>query len=195
MKRLIASLAFIALAGTTVYAQNKLIAQPKMTDISGWPKASQDAANEMINKYGPPQEWTSSMLIWYNNGPWAKTIVYNKEVPHNFPKPHTDVLQQWVGMAVREEKIDNIFQFDGSIMVDRTAGMVSAKCDKEAANFLALNLANDLANGNMSVINARDYMTKAVQAMDKSGDMDPLMKGLNFKGESLGDKDKVTIGR
>jgi hypothetical protein len=196
MKKLIASLALIAISGTTVFAQTTSKAANKAPNISGWPTASQNAANEMIKKYGNPHESTASMLVWYNNGPWAKTVVYNHEVAHNFPKPHTDVLQQWVGMAVTEGKVDNIFQFDGSIIVDRTAGMIGVKCDKEAANFMAANLAYDLANGNMSVINARDYMTKATEAMDKTGEMDPYMKGLNFKNNAnLGDKDQVTVGK
>ena len=39
---------------------------------------------------------------------------------------------------------------DGSVSVHRTVGEISAKCDFEGANFLALNLANDVITGKYS---------------------------------------------
>jgi transposase len=53
--------------------------------LSGKPK---EGARNMIKKYGLPNEATPSMLIWYNNGPWNKTIVHKEAIPHIFPKPH-----------------------------------------------------------------------------------------------------------
>ena len=57
---------------------------------------SQKSANQMIDKYGPPNEAIASRLIWYNNGPWKRTIVYRDEVLHNFPQLHSDVLEQFI---------------------------------------------------------------------------------------------------
>ena len=42
-------------------------------------------------------------------------------------------------------------------MVERTAGEVSARCHDEQANFLALNLMNDIVTGKKSVAEARRY--------------------------------------
>ena len=56
--------------------------------------------DQTISKYGAPNEATASRLIWYNTGPWKRTIVYRDEVPHNFPKPHTDVLEQFIDYHV-----------------------------------------------------------------------------------------------
>lgn len=53
--------------------------------ISIWSATSKEVANMMIKKYGNPQEATANMLIWYNNGPWKRTILFKKELPHNFP--------------------------------------------------------------------------------------------------------------
>lgn len=47
-------------------------------------------------KYGAPNEATATMLVSYNIGPWKKTIVYKEEIPDDFPKPHTDLLQQFL---------------------------------------------------------------------------------------------------
>jgi hypothetical protein len=41
-----------------------------------------------------------------NTGLWKRTIVYRDEVPHNFPKPHTDVLEQFVDYKVPVGKFD-----------------------------------------------------------------------------------------
>src|SRR6266536_1339278 len=57
----------------------------KMPDISSWPKASQMAAKMMMEKYGKPNETTQSMLVWYNNGTWKRTTIFNYEMPHHFP--------------------------------------------------------------------------------------------------------------
>ena len=55
--------------------------------IEQWPATSKMAAENTITFYGPPNEATPSRLIWYNNGPWKRTIAYRDEVPHDFPEP------------------------------------------------------------------------------------------------------------
>ena len=42
------------------------------------------------------------------------------------------------------ERTDDLAFFDGSVLVDRTRGELSARSDSEEANFLALNLAYDV---------------------------------------------------
>jgi hypothetical protein len=42
--------------------------------------------------------------------------------------------------------------FDGSVTFDRTQGTIGARCDLEANNFLALNLANDIVT-NKNLLN------------------------------------------
>ena len=37
--------------------------------------------------------------------------------------------------------------YDGSVILERTKGEMSAWCDLEGANFLAISLANDVASG------------------------------------------------
>ncbi|MBA3571911.1 MAG: hypothetical protein H0W34_08055 [Pyrinomonadaceae bacterium] len=37
------------------------------------------------------------------------------------------------------DRYDDMAQYDGSVVVERTTGMFSARCDKEEANFLAVN--------------------------------------------------------
>ncbi len=153
-----------------------------MSDLKMWPMASQMAAKDMMNKYGKPDEMTPTMLVWNNNGPWAKTVVFKMEYPHNFPMPHTDLLQQWISHKVPTNKLDELAKYDGSVVVERTTGMISARCDKEGANFLALNLAHDIIMGKRTVEEAREMYGAEIMKM-KAGQMTDYTKGLMFSAE------------
>ncbi|HEU4749140.1 MAG TPA: hypothetical protein VFS56_11610 [Gemmatimonadaceae bacterium] len=132
--------------------------------IAGWPKASRDAAQHMIGKYGPPNETTPTMLVWYATGPWKRTIISREEVPHSFPKQHTDVMEQFVDYRVPPDKFDELAAYDGSVIVERTKGELSARCDKEEMNFLAVNLANDVVTGRRTAEQARDEYARQAMA-------------------------------
>lgn len=148
--------------------------------ITSWPQASRMAAMDMMQKYGPPQEVTASMLMWRNNGPWKWTRVSRDTIPHSFPMPHPDLLEQAIDYQVPLGKYDDLARYDGSVMVKRTAGELSAQCDKEGANFLAINLAHDVATGRKSVEQARAYYASAMQRFMRSNQMDPYMTGIKF---------------
>lgn len=174
----IATLATVALmaAGTTVSGQmpghemdNSQMGRMNRGQmekmLSDWPAASREAAMFMMKKYGSPAARTSDMIIWGKTGPWKRTIVYKMEHPHNFPGPHTDVMQQWIDMKVPVEMFTTLAQYDGSVVVERTAGEISARCDKEGANFLALNLANEIISGRRTVADARRMYGQQIMAM------------------------------
>jgi hypothetical protein len=162
--------------------------------IATWPETSKMAGNAMIQKYGPPNETTESMLMWHGKGPWTHTIVYREPVQHNFPVPHEDALQQFINYEVPADKFDELAEYDGSVVAERTNGLLSARCDKEGANFLALNLANDIITGEKSVEEAREFYGATIKA--KMGDESPeYMGGLVFdvaQGETA-DPDETTV--
>ena len=151
-----------------------------MPDISSWPEASQMAAKMMMDKYGKPNESTEHMLVWYNNGPWKRTIIYNEETKHIFPVDHVDVMEQVIDYQVPANKFSDLAAYDGSVTVRRTDGELSAKCDKEGANFLALNLANDVITGEKSVAQARDFYANAIKEFALQNKMSPYMGSLKF---------------
>jgi hypothetical protein len=159
--------------------------------ISGWPAKPQEVANVMIDKYGPPAEVTDNILVWNKNGPWKKTVLFKEEVPHDFPKPHTDLLQQFIDYQTPIDKFDDLAQYDGSVIAERTKGEISARCDKEEMNFLALNLAHDVATGKKTVEEARQYYTKAAMAF-MNGEKDPYTQGLKFTVSKGGTGDRDT---
>jgi hypothetical protein len=132
--------------------------------IDGWPKDAQHTARKMLDKYGTPNEATPTQLIWFNNGPWKRTIVQKEEINHAFPMPHKDVMEQVVDYKVPPEKLPELAKFDGSVYIDRTRGEISARCDMEEANILALNLAHEIVTGKRGVDDAREFYPKAVMA-------------------------------
>lgn len=147
--------------------------------MSGWHSASRDAAMHMMNTYGPPAEMTPTMAIWGQTGPWKRSIVYAEAVQHDFPMPHPDVFEQFIDYRMPPEMFDEIAMYDGSVILERTKGEMSARCDKEGANFLAVNLAHEIATGRRTVEEARRTYGEQIQKM-KAGEMTPYTSGLIF---------------
>ena len=148
--------------------------------LGSWPDVSCEVAETVMEKYGPPQEATASFLVWHNNGPWKRTILNRDAVPHDFPMPHPDLLEQFVDYQVPPDKFDELAQYDGSVIVERTKGEISARCDKEEMNLLAINLANDIVTGKRSVEEARQFYAETAMAF-KNGQSDPYVEGFVFE--------------
>jgi hypothetical protein len=74
--------------------------------------------------------------------------------------PHTDSVESVIAYRVPPEFFTPLAEFDGSLIVERTAGEVSARCHDEEANSLALNLMHDIVTGAKSVEEARAYYAK-----------------------------------
>jgi len=128
----------------TILLTSAASAQQEMPNLSDWHEASQEAAKQMMDKYGPPAEVTETTLVWHETGPWKRTMISKEAVDHNFPMPHPDVMEQVIDYDVPVDFFDDLAAYDGSVIVERTKGEISARCDKEEANFLAINLANDI---------------------------------------------------
>jgi hypothetical protein len=162
--------------------------------ISRWGATPMGVASDMMTKYGDPDEVTDSMLVWHDNGDFLHTIVFRDEIRHDFPTPHTDLLEQFIGYRVPPELFDDLAGFNGSVMVERTTGLVSARCDKEGANYLALNLVNDIVTGQRTWMEARQFYGEQI-SLFLAGEDVPYMDGLMFTpdAEPIGDPDTSTI--
>lgn len=148
--------------------------------IASWKAKPAEVAKTMIAKYGQPQEVTANRLIWHNNGPWKFTELVNEEIPHNFPVPHTDMLYQAIAYRIEPDTADELLAYDGSVILERTKGEIAARCDKEQANFLAINLANEVATGRRTVDDARRFYAESIQQMMKTGKANEYLQGLRF---------------
>ena len=163
--------------------------------VAAWPATPRTVAGQMIARYGLPHEATPSRLIWFANGPWKRTIVYRDEVPHNFPKPHTDLLEQFIDYRVPPEKFADLAAFDGSVVPERTKGELSARCDLEEMNVLALNLAHDIVTGRRTVEDARQVYAETAMAFMMQRPA-PYTEGLQFAVPRGGtaDVDETVMG-
>ena len=186
-------------AGDGDKSTNKNSSNNKMTsmmtpDVSSWPEASKMAVDEITAKYGKPDGVTAEELFWLKKGVWKKICVTKMESKHSFPIEHTDMMQTTINYDVPEDKMDDLGKFDGSVTFDRTQGTMSARCDKEGNNFLALNLAHDIVTGKKTVVSARKAYGDIIKLKMKGGN--PLyMAKLTFTPKlNTADPDKNTTG-
>ena len=161
--------------------------------IKGWPEESREAAQLVIDTYGEPHEATESMLTWHEVGPWKRVLASKVFFSHQFPAPHIDSVESVIDYRVPPEHFSALAVFDGSVIVERTAGEVSARCHDEQANFLALNLMHDIVTGAKSVEDARAYYAKEfLDARRKQPT--PYMERLRFQpGTDTADADQRVL--
>ncbi|MGR6034858.1 MAG: hypothetical protein ACU4EQ_02800 [Candidatus Nitrosoglobus sp.] len=156
-----------------------MAAQQGSQTIKRWPEESREAAQLVIDKYGEPDEITETELKWFNRGKWKRIIASKAFYKHNFPAPHTDSIENVINYRVPVDKFSTLAEFDGSVIVERTAGEVSARCHDEEANFLALNLMHDIITGNKTAEQARHYYAKEFTDARRKRST-PYMEGLRF---------------
>ncbi len=126
--------------------------------IRRWPAASRKVADTLIERYGPPHEVSPSMLIWLYNGNWKRTVIHRNGAAHNVPHPHKDILEQTVDAKVLPADSSEIMKFNGSIIIDRTRGEMTAFCESEQANIFLLNLAHDICIGRKTAQEAKSVL-------------------------------------
>lgn len=162
--------------------------------IQDWPKASKKVAQKAVKKFGAPDGRTPSRLIWFEQGGWNEIILRRDPINHDFPMPHKDVLYQEIKYEVPADKYDELAHFDGSLVIERTKGTLGVRCDKEKANYIAINLAHDIIEGKRSVEEARQKYGELIKMMVK-GESSEYINGFIFdvpRGETA-DPDKATL--
>ena len=161
--------------------------------IKDWPEESQEAAQLVIDTYGEPHEATESLLTWHQVGPWKRVLASKVFFEHQFPAPHIDSVESVIDYRVPPEQCSALAAFDGSVIAERTAGEVSARCHDEQANFLALNLMHDLVTGAKDAEQARAYYAKEfLNARRKQPT--PYMERLRFQpGTDTADPDRRVL--
>lgn len=130
--------------------------------IKSWPDDQRQTTQTMIDQYGEPDEVTPDRLLWLNRGRWREIIASREGIPHDFPFPHLDIVENVTDYRVPPGKCSELAEFDGSVTVRRTAGTISARCHDEQANLLAINLSNDIINGEQTVEGARKAYVAAM---------------------------------
>lgn len=150
--------------------------------LDDWDEEAVEVVQPVLDEYGDPDEAVPSRLIWHHeddDAPWKETVMFRDSVPHNFPVEHPDYLEQSIDLQIPTDQYDEVATYDGSVMLERTKGEVSARCDKEEMNLLAINLTYELVNSDMTVEDARRaYAEDAMAFMD--GEEPPRTQELQF---------------
>lgn len=145
-----------------------------------WPKTSRKLASSMISKYGQPSRISREALEWDNNGPWLKTIVFRESSWIDERRlVKGNILQQTARRAVKPESVDALADFDTRVVVDREQGTLTSTSPSEELNFLALNLADDVAQGKKTPEQATALYYRTAD-LSVSGKSSPLMRKLMF---------------
>ncbi|MBW3549425.1 MAG: DUF4142 domain-containing protein [Proteobacteria bacterium] len=147
--------------------------------IAGWAAHPRLGAQQMMAKYGPPQEASGMMLVWHEAGPFKRIKVMNLETPHDFPMPHVDFMEHTISYMVPEDKLGDLLVFDGSSTINRTTGELSARCDLENHNILTFNLDHDIVTGAKTVAEARQAFGEIVK-QELMGERPPYTQELQF---------------
>ncbi len=148
--------------------------------MASWPNRPKLGAEQMLAKYGPPQEVTPEKLVWHNQGPYKRITVTKAEHHHDFPKPHMDYLEHTIDYRVPPDRAEALAAYDGSCTFDRTRGEMSARCDLEGHNILTLNLAHDIVRGKLTATQAREAFGQHV-VEDAKGEYPPYTTALRFE--------------
>jgi hypothetical protein len=151
--------------------------------IATWPAESREAGQLVLDAYGEPQEATQEQLVWHRVGPWKRVVATKAFHHHDFPAPHIDAVESVIDYRVPPGKASALAIFDGSVVVERTVGEVSARCHDEEANQLALNLVHDIVTGAKTAEQAREYYAK--EFLDyRRGKPTPYMDELRIPEQS-----------
>ena len=86
-------------------------------------------------------------MTWHHVGPWKPVVATRAFSEHRDPSKRINAVRIVRRLLGPAEEFSALGTFDGSVIVERAAGEVSARCHDEQANFLALNLMHDIITG------------------------------------------------
>ncbi|HEX4047294.1 MAG TPA: hypothetical protein VH309_05645 [Elusimicrobiota bacterium] len=149
--------------------------------IRSWPTLARDIAKTMIDEYGLPDHYDDRALVWINNGPWRRTVVFRSPGPARPGERRDDYLEQTINYDVAPYDVPYLRRLGMGLQVDRARGELSSRSDSERLNFLALNMADQIVKGNWTVADARGVYRTTLR-LSKAGKSSPYMRGFLFQG-------------
>jgi hypothetical protein len=144
-----------------------------------WPARSYGLARMMLAEYGQPFEASDHRLVWLENGPWKKTVVYRNPPGESVLGSEAGRLEQSVAYRVPEDKLAALARFDRQIGVDPREGRITVLSNSESVNFLALNLADEVVQGRRTAREAALFRRKLLR-LRNAGKFSHYLEGLLF---------------
>lgn len=148
--------------------------------INGWPERAKLAARATIEAYGQPDEAGADALVWRNNGPWKRTVVYRRAWPRAQSGEDKNYLENTVAYRLRASRAEDAVRFDSKVDADPKFKELSSRSESEAMNFLTLNLAHEVVVGRRSPEDARRFGAR-IARLAASGKSSPYLEKLLFR--------------
>jgi hypothetical protein len=141
--------------------------------IAQWPDFSRKAAEQTMEKYGPPSEIDWDILAWDRRGAWKRIAV------RRVPLARGGVLQLVLAYDVPPGQAAALASLDIGLAADLQERELSAASASEKTNFLALNLAHEVVTGAKTVPEAAEFYKKTV-SLSSAGKSSLYMEQLLF---------------
>ena len=159
---------------------------PKATaelTIADWPEASRGVAQVLLEKYGKPSSFDENALVWNQNGPFLKTVVFrDSDWFDAHRKTRNDVVQQTISCMVPAEKVWDLATYDTRIVADPSHHLLISTAESEDMNVLALNLAHEIITGAKTTGQARAFYEHVLE-LSATGKSSAYAAGLMFEPE------------
>ncbi len=144
-----------------------------------WPAYSYRLARRMIARYGLPVDSVEDRVVWRDNGPWKRTVIYRNPPSDGLFRKGRGRLEQSVAYKFPKGRAPALAAFDRTIEADEEAGLLTVRTDEESSNILALNLADEVLQGRRTPKDAAEFRARAARLRD-SGKSSPYLEGLLF---------------
>lgn len=170
----IAAMLAAAVAGSVYFGYRHRIEAPKRLEAHArtWFESPRIMSRVLMERYGPPSVLAPEVATWYEREPWKRITVHG-DAPENY-------LEQTVGYRTRPSAVAPLRKFGQGIRIDLIKEELSARSNTEALNFLALNLANEVAAGRRSPKEARDFYLRT-EKLAAAGKSSPYTERLLFE--------------
>lgn len=166
---LMAALA-VAAAGSAYFGYRHLSTARLETHMQTWSEAAKLAAKLMTERYGPPDALAPWAATWNERENWKRITVRGDL--------HANFLEQTISYQAPPEAITPLRAF-GHVQLDVVNEELTAASGEEAMNYLALNLADEIARGTRTLEEARAHFTRTVK-LSVSGKSSPYLENLLF---------------
>ena len=162
----------LALAGGFVGPCRAETAKGAKAAVADWPETSRITALALIEKYGTPRHASADSLTWVGPGNWKRTVLHRDDSAGG-------LLEQTVAYRVPEKKVADLQGLEGGVSVDRKREELTVRTDGERTNFLAANLAHEVASGFKTPDQARDFYGRQLR-LANAGKSSSYLDSLRF---------------
>ena len=146
--------------------------------VNRWAPPSAAVGRRLLDEYGLPDDVTRARLTWNHRGAWKRIVVWNR-APVYLSPADLAVMEETVDYPVTLDQAGKLLAFSDSLKIDLSHGELSSRSSREEINELTLNLADEIAHGRKTVVEAQTAFARQLD-FAAAGKTTPYMTGLLF---------------